>query len=274
MGVARGQRAFLRLGDRLYVQRLGLQPERRPERGTERPATGASGWAAARPRPIRTTTSTLSPATATFNANSATAPNTDYGDSLLQVSSSLAVLQSFTPTDQAQDDSQDHDFGSGGTARAGGSAGRARDPPGHGRGQRRQSLRAQSRHARRSRRRQRRAADQHRPRHLRDRRLLEPVLLHRGPGRAARRLRAESRRALIHAGQRLDCDASAFPAVPRRSRPRARRTASSGRWTISQYCTSQSTAAVRRCCTPSMPPILRPSCGTARWSRRMPLAMP
>lgn len=51
-----------------------------------------------------------------FDVTNASMPNNDYGDSLLQLSSSLSVLQYFTPSDQAQDDSQDNDFGSGGTA--------------------------------------------------------------------------------------------------------------------------------------------------------------
>jgi hypothetical protein len=51
-----------------------------------------------------------------FDATNGSAPNNDYGDSLLQVSSALSVLSYYTPSDQAQDDSSDHDFGSGGTA--------------------------------------------------------------------------------------------------------------------------------------------------------------
>lgn len=60
-----------------------------------------------------------------FDANSASAPNNDYGDSLLQLSVSpnaampsaaFTVPQYFTPEDQATDDSSDHDFGSGGAA--------------------------------------------------------------------------------------------------------------------------------------------------------------
>jgi hypothetical protein len=42
--------------------------------------------------------------------------NNDYGDSLLQLSGSLAVLQYFTPSDQALGVSEDQDFGSGGAA--------------------------------------------------------------------------------------------------------------------------------------------------------------
>jgi hypothetical protein len=52
----------------------------------------------------------------TFDANSSTAPNNDYGDSFLKVTSGLIVSQSFTPSDQANDNSNDLDFGSGGAA--------------------------------------------------------------------------------------------------------------------------------------------------------------
>ncbi len=51
---------------------------------------------------------------AVFDANSATAPNNDYGDSLLQLSPSLQVLQYFAPSDEATDQSEDNDFGAGG----------------------------------------------------------------------------------------------------------------------------------------------------------------
>ena len=51
-----------------------------------------------------------------FDADNASAPNTDYGDSLLQMNSSLVITQYFTPSDQESDYSGDHDFGSGGTA--------------------------------------------------------------------------------------------------------------------------------------------------------------
>ena len=51
-----------------------------------------------------------------FDATSTTAPNNDYGDSLLKLTSSLTVSQWFTPTDQATDDSGDMDFGAGGAA--------------------------------------------------------------------------------------------------------------------------------------------------------------
>jgi hypothetical protein len=42
--------------------------------------------------------------------------NGNYGDSLLQLTSSLSVLQYFTPSDQATDEATDTDFGSGGAA--------------------------------------------------------------------------------------------------------------------------------------------------------------
>jgi hypothetical protein len=51
-----------------------------------------------------------------FDANSATAPNNDYGDSLLQLTSSLAVAQYFTPSDQLTLFQGDGDFASGGAA--------------------------------------------------------------------------------------------------------------------------------------------------------------
>ncbi len=53
---------------------------------------------------------------ANFDANSATAPNNDYGDSFLKLSSALAVSQYFTPSDQATDNASDADFGAGGAA--------------------------------------------------------------------------------------------------------------------------------------------------------------
>jgi hypothetical protein len=49
-----------------------------------------------------------------FDASSPTAPNNDYGDSLLQLTSTLTVTHYFTPSDQALDNSQDQDFGAGG----------------------------------------------------------------------------------------------------------------------------------------------------------------
>ena len=60
-----------------------------------------------------------------FDANSANAPNNDYGDSLLQLSlapnpgtpsAAFSVAQYFTPSDQSIDASSDHDFGAGGAA--------------------------------------------------------------------------------------------------------------------------------------------------------------
>ena len=52
----------------------------------------------------------------TFDATSVNAPNTDYGDSLLQLSATLTPTQYFTPSDQATDAAQDLDFGAGGAA--------------------------------------------------------------------------------------------------------------------------------------------------------------
>lgn len=51
-----------------------------------------------------------------FDATSQTAPNNDYGDSFLQLSKALAVLQYFTPANQDADNTNDADFGSGGTS--------------------------------------------------------------------------------------------------------------------------------------------------------------
>lgn len=51
-----------------------------------------------------------------FDATSTTAPNNDYGDSLLQLTPSLAVSQWFTPSDELYDDQNDKDFGSSGAA--------------------------------------------------------------------------------------------------------------------------------------------------------------
>ena len=53
---------------------------------------------------------------ATFDANSATAPNNDYGDSFLQITGGTAVSSYFTPSDEASDAENDADFGSGGSA--------------------------------------------------------------------------------------------------------------------------------------------------------------
>jgi hypothetical protein len=61
----------------------------------------------------------------TFDASSTSAPNNDYGDSFLQlrpvanavnVNAALTISSWFTPSDQSSDDSDDLDFGSGGTA--------------------------------------------------------------------------------------------------------------------------------------------------------------
>jgi hypothetical protein len=49
-----------------------------------------------------------------FDANSSTAPNNDYGDSLMQLTGSLTVAQSFTPQNQAIANSGDRDYGAGG----------------------------------------------------------------------------------------------------------------------------------------------------------------
>jgi hypothetical protein len=51
-----------------------------------------------------------------FDAASASAPNDDYGDSLLQLSPSLQVVQYFTPSDQSADNIYNNDFGAGGAA--------------------------------------------------------------------------------------------------------------------------------------------------------------
>jgi hypothetical protein len=53
---------------------------------------------------------------ATFDANSATAPNTDYGDTFLKLNNDLTVAEAFTPSDEQSDNMNDADFGSGGTA--------------------------------------------------------------------------------------------------------------------------------------------------------------
>jgi hypothetical protein len=51
-----------------------------------------------------------------FNANNPSAPNNDYGDSLLQADTSLNITSYFTPSDELADDQSDRDFGSGGAA--------------------------------------------------------------------------------------------------------------------------------------------------------------
>jgi IPT/TIG domain len=53
---------------------------------------------------------------AVFDATNATAPNNDYGDSFLKLTSNLGVSQYFTPSDESTDNSNDFDFGSGGAA--------------------------------------------------------------------------------------------------------------------------------------------------------------
>lgn len=49
-----------------------------------------------------------------FDAGNTASPNRDYGDSFLQLSAALRVLQYFAPTDQLSDQSYNNDFGSGG----------------------------------------------------------------------------------------------------------------------------------------------------------------
>src|SRR5258708_29691950 len=51
---------------------------------------------------------------ATFDATSSTAPNNDYGDSFLKITSGLLVSQYFTPSNEMVDNSSDLDFGSWG----------------------------------------------------------------------------------------------------------------------------------------------------------------
>jgi len=51
-----------------------------------------------------------------FDAGNSTAPNNDYGDSLLQLNTALHVTQYFTPSDELDDVQGDRDFGSGGAA--------------------------------------------------------------------------------------------------------------------------------------------------------------
>lgn len=51
-----------------------------------------------------------------FDANSASAPNNDYGDSFLQLAAGLTVSSYFTVTNQAIDGINDYDVGSGGAA--------------------------------------------------------------------------------------------------------------------------------------------------------------
>jgi hypothetical protein len=51
-----------------------------------------------------------------FDASNTIMPNNDYGDSLLQLSTTLQISQYFTPSDQLMDFQTDNDFGSGGAA--------------------------------------------------------------------------------------------------------------------------------------------------------------
>lgn len=51
-----------------------------------------------------------------FDVTNSKAPNNDYGDSFLQLTSRLTVSQYFTPANQADDYAGDVDFGSGGTS--------------------------------------------------------------------------------------------------------------------------------------------------------------
>src|SRR5260370_38932041 len=51
-----------------------------------------------------------------FDLTNTTGPTNDYGDSFLKLTSSLSVSQYFTPSDQANDNANDADFGSGGAA--------------------------------------------------------------------------------------------------------------------------------------------------------------
>jgi hypothetical protein len=52
----------------------------------------------------------------TFDVTNTTGPTNDYGDCFLQLTGALAISSWFTPSDQATDNSQDLDFGSGGSA--------------------------------------------------------------------------------------------------------------------------------------------------------------
>ena len=51
-----------------------------------------------------------------FDAASGTTPDDDYGDSLLQLSPALKVMQYFTPSDESADNIYNNDFGAGGAA--------------------------------------------------------------------------------------------------------------------------------------------------------------
>jgi len=52
----------------------------------------------------------------TFDAANGGLPNNDFGDSLLQLTGALGVVQYFAPSDEATDDAGDLDFGAGGAA--------------------------------------------------------------------------------------------------------------------------------------------------------------
>jgi IPT/TIG domain len=51
-----------------------------------------------------------------FDANSTSAPKNDYGDCFLQLSTGLSVTSYFAPSDEANDNADDEDFGAGGAA--------------------------------------------------------------------------------------------------------------------------------------------------------------
>ena len=53
---------------------------------------------------------------AVFDATNSSAPNNDYGDSFLELTSGLSVAQYFTPSDEVTDNTNDADFGAGGAA--------------------------------------------------------------------------------------------------------------------------------------------------------------
>jgi hypothetical protein len=53
---------------------------------------------------------------AVFDATNSSAPNNDYGDSFMKLTSGLSVSQYFTPSDETTDNTNDADFGAGGAA--------------------------------------------------------------------------------------------------------------------------------------------------------------
>jgi len=63
-----------------------------------------------------------------FDAGAADPPNDDYGDSVLELSGSLRVLQYFTPSDQHFNNVQNNDFGAGGAVLANATEGGATIP--------------------------------------------------------------------------------------------------------------------------------------------------